>query len=89
MMRRLTDWTGRRWMVSLTRESGAPTLAEAEEETRENIFAGARADPAVAAILAKFPGARVVDVRLPDTVAELPGDEGMPVAAIDDEDDEL
>ncbi|MCB1383092.1 MAG: DNA polymerase III subunit gamma/tau, partial [Notoacmeibacter sp.] len=88
-MRRLTDWTGRRWMVSLSREEGGATLAEVEDEQRETMFADARSDPAVAAILQKFPGARVVDVRLPETAAEMPGDEGMPVAAIDEDDDEL
>ncbi|MCB1419366.1 MAG: DNA polymerase III subunit gamma/tau, partial [Notoacmeibacter sp.] len=88
-MRRLTDWTGRRWMVSLSREEGGATLSEVEDEQRETMFADARSDPAVAAILQRFPGSRVVDVRLPETVPELPGDEGMPVAAIEEDDDEL
>lgn len=64
---RLRAWTGRSWLVSLSREEGGPTLAEAEAAKRETAFADASADPAVAAILARFPGARIIDVRIPDS----------------------
>lgn len=59
----LTSWTGRRWIVSLSQEDGAPTLAEnsrmASETRREN----AAADPFVREALTRFPGAEIVDVR--------------------------
>ncbi len=59
----LTAWTGRRWVVSLSQEDGAPTLAEnsrmASETRREN----AAADPFVREALTRFPGAEIVDVR--------------------------
>ncbi|MCJ2014640.1 DNA polymerase III subunit gamma/tau [Methylobacterium sp. J-076] len=59
----LTAWTGRRWIVSLSQEEGAPTLAEdvraATETRREN----AAADPFVREALSRFPGAEIVDVR--------------------------
>ena len=64
---RLRAWTGRSWLVSLSREPGGPTLGEAEAAKRETAFADASADPAVAAILARFPGARIIDVRIPDS----------------------
>ena len=64
----LTSWTGRRWIVSLSQEDGAPTLAEnsrmASETRREN----AAADPFVREALSRFPGAEIVDVR--ETVSE-------------------
>ena len=61
---RLEEWTGITWWVTLSNESGEPTLVEAEKATREMHFTDARADPDVAAILAQFPGARITDVRI-------------------------
>ncbi|MCO6187405.1 DNA polymerase III subunit gamma/tau [Rhizobium sp. L1K21] len=87
---RLEDWTGIKWWVTLSRESGAPTLAQAEATERENNIVDAKADPDVAAILEKFPGAKIMDVRinrrdaLPDT-EEAP----MPSAVESDEGDIL
>lgn len=63
---RLKTWTGRRWIVSVSRGVGGPTLAEDESSKRESAIMDARADPAVAAILAKFPGAKIIDIRIPD-----------------------
>ncbi|MFP1630121.1 DNA polymerase III subunit gamma/tau [Zhengella sp. ZM62] len=88
LAQRLKLWTGRNWMVSLSQEEGGRTLAEIEEETRETLFSDASKDPAVAAILQKFPGAKVIDVRLPAAPEELPGGEGMPVEALPDDDDD-
>ncbi|PSM16644.1 DNA polymerase III subunit gamma/tau [Nitratireductor sp. StC3] len=82
---RLQQWTGRRWIVSLSRERGDDTMAEKEASRRESAILDARADPEVAAILARFPGARIIDVRIPDAVA---ADEPMVEPAPDaDEDD--
>lgn len=61
---KLLAWTGVRWIVSLSREEGGATLAEEEAGRRELVFMDARADPAVAAILDRFPGARITDVRI-------------------------
>ncbi|MVA98276.1 DNA polymerase III subunit gamma/tau [Nitratireductor sp. CAU 1489] len=82
---RLLEWTGRRWIVSLSRERGDDTMAEKEANLRESAILDARADPEVAAILARFPGARIIDVRIPDAVAD---DDPMVEPAPDaDEDD--
>ncbi|WP_269930907.1 DNA polymerase III subunit gamma/tau [Aminobacter sp. HY435] len=62
---KLKAWTGRHWMVSLSREEGGPTLAEIEANKREIALTDARADPTVSAILSRFPGAKIIDVRLP------------------------
>ncbi|QKC93342.1 DNA polymerase III subunit gamma/tau [Mesorhizobium sp. NZP2298] len=75
---KLRAWTGRNWLVSLSKEEGGQTLAEMESTKRENAFLDAKSDPAVAAILARFPGAKIIDVRIPDapeadeTEAEVP-----------------
>jgi len=62
--RKLTDWTGTRWMVSVSRTHGRPTIHEEREANREQLHSDARAHPTVAALLSAFPGARVVDVQV-------------------------
>ena len=64
LQNRLQEWTGARWMVILSREPGGPTLSEAETTAQEARVADARQDPDVAAILQRFPGARITDVRI-------------------------
>jgi len=61
--RYLSEWTGRRWVVSVSREPGQPTLAEqrhaAENERRDR----ASRHPLVLAVQDHFPGAAIADVR--------------------------
>lgn len=86
---RLQTWTGRRWVVSLSREEGGATLSEMENARRESALVDARADPAVAAILSRFPGARIIDVRLPDAAETMDADgpAEQDAGPVDDEDD--
>ncbi len=69
MGRKLSAWTGRRWIVAVSGEVGQPTLAETREAKRSRLVDDARADPTVAAILARFPGAEIVDVQFPEEAA--------------------
>ncbi len=77
LQKKLEDWTGIRWMVILSREPGAPTLIEAETQAQEKRVSDARQDPDVAAILARFPGAKITDVRIKGPEPE---EESEPVA---------
>ncbi|WP_457941023.1 DNA polymerase III subunit gamma/tau [Mesorhizobium sp. 10J20-29] len=83
---RLKSWTGRQWIVSLSREEGGKTLAEAETAKRDSAILDAKSDPAVAAILSRFPGAKVIDVRIPDAT-EIQSDENSPPPEPADDDD--
>ncbi len=78
LSRKLSAWTGRQWMVIVSREAGASTLkaqADAQDAERKR---GVRADPLVQAVLDRFPGAEIVAVR-GDTEARPAGDdETMP-----------
>ena len=70
---RLRKWTGRNWFVSVSKREGGKTLSEIETARREDAFMDARSDPTVAEILARFPGAKITDVRIAvseDEVAE-------------------
>jgi DNA polymerase-3 subunit gamma/tau len=87
---RLKDWTGRNWVAIPSKEEGGPTLKEEEERRREGERADARADPTVAAILSKFPGAKITDVRLPQAAEtpeldmDVPADPGLDAPGDDD-----
>ena len=84
---KLKAWTGRHWIVSLSREEGGQTLAEAEAAKRNDAILDAKNDPAVAAILARFPGAKIIDVRIPNAPEPEAGDADLPPEATDDDDE--
>ena len=64
LSKRLQDWTGQRWMVSVSAQKLSQTLEEAATERRDGLMSDAKADPDVAAILARFPGSRIIDVKI-------------------------
>jgi DNA polymerase-3 subunit gamma/tau len=89
LSRKLSAWTGRRWMVVVSAEQGAPTLRSQAEAQKAEMLRGVRADPLVQAVLAKFPGAEIVDVRRRDSesfgdMAASESDDGRP-PDLDDE----
>jgi len=64
LFNRLKEWTGITWQVSVVSGPGGLTLIETEAKQRDDRLTDARTDPDVAAILARFPGARITDVRV-------------------------
>ncbi len=80
LSKKLADWTGRRWMVAVSTETGMPSLRAQAEARKAELKDGVREDPLVQAVLARFPGAEIVDVRPPaagttettDATAEAP-----------------
>jgi DNA polymerase-3 subunit gamma/tau len=73
LSRLLGEWTGRPWLVSLSREAGAPTLREQHLERELKRKQDAANHPLVQAVLAAFPGATIEAVR--DLVTETPADD--------------
>ncbi|QHO73585.1 DNA polymerase III subunit gamma/tau [Bradyrhizobium sp. CCBAU 051011] len=63
LSRKLELWTGRRWTVIVSNEAGQPTLRSQNEQARNEHARAAEADPRVQEVLARFPGAKVVEVR--------------------------
>ena len=57
-----------RWIVTLAREGGAPTLAEQKKAAKAARHERVLQEPLVRAVLDRFPGAEIVAVR--DVVAE-------------------
>jgi DNA polymerase-3 subunit gamma/tau len=72
LSRKLTAWTGRRWMIAVSSEQGAPTVRSQMEAQKAELLRGVRADPLVQSVLARFPGAEIVDVRRPGAEANVP-----------------
>ena len=76
LSKKLSDWTGRRWMVAVSTEAGSPSIRAQTEMRRAELKDGVRGDPLVQAVLTRFPGAEIVDVRPPPS--------GTPGASIED-----
>ncbi|MFE1601250.1 DNA polymerase III subunit gamma/tau [Methylobacterium sp. ID0610] len=76
LARALDLWTGRRWVVALSKETGEATLAARAKAEVESRHQGAAAHPLVQAVLKNFPGAQIIDVR--EKPAETPPDDLAP-----------
>ncbi|WP_298726290.1 DNA polymerase III subunit gamma/tau [uncultured Ferrovibrio sp.] len=63
LIEKLKQWTGQRWVVSLSKLPGEPTLAEQEQAEESRRRAHAQAHPLVQAVLTAFPGAVLESVR--------------------------
>ncbi|MBI1201995.1 MAG: DNA polymerase III subunit gamma/tau [Rhodopseudomonas sp.] len=85
LQRKLTEWTGKRWIVIVSKEKGAPTLRAQADARQAEAEREAESDPLVQAVLKKFPGAKVVAVtqNTNDADAAEPTLEAVP-----DDDDE-
>ena len=68
LAQKLKDWTGIRWVVTLAREGGAPTLAEQKKQAKAARHERVLQEPLVRAVLDRFPGAEIIAVR--DVIAE-------------------
>src|SRR6185437_13254790 len=59
LQRKLTGWTGRRWVVVVSKEQGAPTLREQANDREAELKRKVMGDPLVQAVLQRFPGATI------------------------------
>jgi DNA polymerase-3 subunit gamma/tau len=85
LARKFSQWTNRRWMVVVSAEEGQPTVRSQSDARQAELKTGVRADPLVQAVLARFPGAEIVDVR--KGAAVLP--QGLPPGGSEDAAPEL
>ena len=74
----LGDWTGDRWVVSVSQNEGEPTLREQAAARDETLRHEAAAHPLVRAVLDAFPGARIEAVRDIGREAPTPVDPELP-----------
>jgi DNA polymerase-3 subunit gamma/tau len=62
LQRKLSAWTGKRWIVVVSQEQGAATVRAQSEARQAEIERGVQDDPLVQAVLNRFPGAKIVGV---------------------------
>jgi DNA polymerase-3 subunit gamma/tau len=60
---KLNKWTGRRWIVALSKTPGEPPIGQVRREREAQEIAALKRHPAVAAVLNAFPDAEVSPVR--------------------------
>jgi DNA polymerase-3 subunit gamma/tau len=80
LAQKLKDWTGTRWVVTVARDGGAPTLAEQKKAVKQARHEAVLQEPLVRAVMDRFPGAEIVAVR--DMIAE---ETTAPMPEADDE----
>lgn len=86
LSQRLHEWTGQRWIVTVSREQGEPTLREQAQAAERQRQDEVNEHPLVQAALRAFPGAQVTSII--DTAAAEPAPtEADPVIDVDPEDD--
>ncbi|HEY3148334.1 MAG TPA: DNA polymerase III subunit gamma/tau [Dongiaceae bacterium] len=68
----LAEWTGKRWLVSVSAHAGEPTLKEQAAAMAQAQREEAARHPLIQAVLAAFPGASIDEVRdlAPEQAAE-------------------
>ena len=89
--RYLSQWTGQRWLVSLSESGGAQTLAEEQRDADEKLRDTISSEPLVAQILDIFPGASIDEIKNPeatDAAGTLVDDNGLLEAGQNNDDDE-
>jgi len=72
LSRKLSAWTGKRWMVVVSHEAGAPTMRAQADARQAEVERGVQSDPLVQAVLNRFPGAKIVGVTQSGETAEVP-----------------
>jgi DNA polymerase-3 subunit gamma/tau len=82
LSRKLEQWTNRRWTVVVSNEAGQPTLREQSLVAKNERERTAEADPRVKEVLARFPGAKLVEVR---RLAAEPPESGVSDAGLSDD----
>jgi DNA polymerase-3 subunit gamma/tau len=78
LARKLSQWTNRPWNVVVSAEEGEPTVKSQQEALKAELKTGVRADPLVRAVLTRFPGAEIVDVRKAAAVIAEQGETAEP-----------
>ncbi|PIR32212.1 MAG: DNA polymerase III, subunit gamma and tau [Alphaproteobacteria bacterium CG11_big_fil_rev_8_21_14_0_20_44_7] len=59
----LSEWTGKRWMVSVSASIGEVTLAEQFAQKKQDLLETAKSQPSIQMVFERFPDAKITDVR--------------------------
>jgi len=75
---KLQSWTGNRWAVIVTGGGTAETIAEKRDAAEIALREEATAHPLVQAVLARFPKAKIAEIRTPEQIAAEVAQEALP-----------
>jgi DNA polymerase-3 subunit gamma/tau len=78
LQRKISGWTGKRWIVVVSKEEGAPTLRAQADEKQADLERSVESDPLVQAVMKRFPGAKIADVRATSPEAAADNDAPAP-----------
>ncbi len=59
----LKQWTGERWVISLTMAQGDDTLYEQDQENERQLHIRLMKNPLIKSVLEHFPGAKITDIK--------------------------
>ncbi len=75
---RLQQWTGNRWAVIIVGNSDAKTIAEIRDAKENALKSQAENHPLMQAVMATFPGAKILSIRTPEDIAAAAVSEALP-----------
>ncbi|MGB0934590.1 MAG: DNA polymerase III subunit gamma/tau [Alphaproteobacteria bacterium] len=63
LAKNLQDWTGQRWEVVASQDTGAPSLAEQQQRSQQELLDKVTQHPVVGSALEAFPDAKIEDIN--------------------------
>jgi DNA polymerase-3 subunit gamma/tau len=66
LSQKLNDWTGKRWIITLSKEEGQTTIYEIKNKLKEELFNDIKKLEVYKKIMETFPDAELVDVKEED-----------------------
>ena len=61
---KLYEWTGNRWIITLSKKKGKPSIKESEINLKKNFLEKAKNRPIYKKILETFPDAELIDIEI-------------------------
>ena len=61
---KLYEWTGNRWIITLSKKKGKPSIKENEVNLKKDLLDKAKKKPTYKKILETFPDAELIDIEI-------------------------
>ena len=61
---KLYEWTGNRWIITLSKKKGKPSIKENEVNSKKDLLENAKKKPIYKKILETFPDAELIDIEI-------------------------
>ena len=61
---KLYEWTGNRWIITLSKKKGKPSIKENEKNFKKNLLEKNKKKPIYKKILETFPDAELIDIEI-------------------------